>query len=92
MCIDTPLARHLLIKVEQLRCIITRGFADIMEAQNKCNGQIELVMKSLGITTRLEDVVSDQTELPVDDVDTLIHFNSLLSNPDICQKMVMYPM
>ena len=40
-------------------------------------------MKNFGITTRLEDVVSDQTELPVDDVDSLIHFNSLLSNSEI---------
>jgi len=52
-----------------------------MEAQNKCDFQIDLLMKSFGITTSLEDVVSDQAELPVGDVDSLVHFNSLLSNP-----------
>jgi len=90
VCADTPLARHLLIKVEQVKCVISRGFADIMEMQSKIIGHNELIMKCLGVTSSVEDVVADLADLPIQDVGALEHFNSLLNNPVNHKTMVMY--
>jgi hypothetical protein len=85
--VDPAVAKLLLVKIEQLRSVITRGFGDVIEIQNCLQNQMDVVMKALACNP--VNVVDENVQLPLDSLESLQHFNSLLDKQETYTNLVI---